>query len=630
MNIRFKKEFQSLFWPWLVAASIGLVPLLSWMLPAAQLEQSFHRIYALAGAGFVLGIALLSTMPFGEEFSLRTMPMLLTSPVSRRQVWREKLVITLCLTLSVALLNSAGYTPFWALIQNQMKLAVAFLVFTICSGAFFTLLARSTIGGAALCLFAQAAVLLTTYGFTQTNYYKVGYWNPHARTEEYLLVSSLIVSPIFLLLGWKLFARLQYTDATDVDIPLLPQTLVKRKSPFSILNVHPGFPLLNQLTKELSFYNPVFVMAYLFACLWITATVLLTIYPHKSSLLSNTLDGFTIIYVPLVLLICGCVSLGEEKKLGLHQQNLTLPIAWKTQWAVKLSIAIVLGVVFAMLLPTMLVMFGSVLSFKQLDTGLKHLLAQPNLPWVFSLICAAVVSVSFWAATMTNRTIHATFLSGFTIVVIAVFHTMGRNVSFAVGQFTGYPVDWITAHLHLDLDWGIAHTAEVFYLSYLMVGLLFPLVSRAFYPKQQISKASIPTIALAVIAASWLAGFISSDITTNLQRLHWGSRFVKETEAALVAVRANHWQTNYQNDRWFSTRLLSDTQELSPLTKEWLDKGVFIVHQSSFPDYINKNEMHYRISVEVAGKGGLLYSYYFVADTNSPISRIQPPIQKRR
>ena len=177
MNIRLKKEFQSLFWPWVVALLLGLIPLLSWMLPTLQFEQSFRSIYILAGAGCVLGIALLSTMPFGEEFSLRTMPMLLSHPVSRSQIWTEKFKITLLLTLTVALLNSAGYLPFWGLIKDQLKVASAFLIFTVCSGAFFTLLTRSSIGGAVLCLFTQCAVLLTTYAFTQENYYKVGYWN---------------------------------------------------------------------------------------------------------------------------------------------------------------------------------------------------------------------------------------------------------------------------------------------------------------------------------------------------------------------------------------------------------------------------------------------------------------------
>ena len=596
MNVRLKKEFQSLFWPWVVAAVIGAIPLLSWLLPSAQFEQTFRVVYVLSGAGFVLGIALLATMPFGEEFSLRTMPMLLSHPVSRSQIWTDKIKITLLLTITIALLNTAGYLPFLGLAKEELKLAVAFLIFTVSSGAFFTLFTRSTVGGTVLCLFTQAVALVITYAFTQKDYYRVGYWNPQTQAETYILCTSLVLSPIFLFLGWKLFARLQYAGTADFELPASVQTIADKRLSRSVLRIKSDSPLFNLIAKELAFYKPIFVMGLLFSALWLGITFLHRLYPHKWYMLGETLNGFTVIYVPLVLLICGCVSLGEEKGLGLHASNLTLPISWQTQWLLKLSIAVVMGLLFGMLLPICLVKLETFITHDALKTGMKALLTEMTILKLLCLVFAGAISVGFWAATVTKRTIHAAFLAAFTILVVATFHTMGKGVKPGLNYLTAPILDRITAYLHLPLGWATEYYDALLFLSYTPIGFAFLILSRLSYQNQQALKTTIIKTGLVMITISWVSGMIVTDIRQSASIQNEDNHpFRAESRAALHAINADVWPVKLSNIHtlWCGPEALQQSGKLSPLTSKWLEGSMFRLELRSFTNTYNQQKTVY-------------------------------------
>ena len=59
-----------------------------------------------SGLAFLLGIPLLATLPFGNEFQNRTFSLLLSQPVSRMEIWREKLSVTVIAVLSAVLVFS--------------------------------------------------------------------------------------------------------------------------------------------------------------------------------------------------------------------------------------------------------------------------------------------------------------------------------------------------------------------------------------------------------------------------------------------------------------------------------------------------------------------------------------------
>lgn len=596
MNVRLKKEFQSLFWPWLVAALISIVPLLSWMLPTAQFDQSFSSIYVLASIGFVLGIALLATLPFGEEFNLRTMSILLSHPISRWQIWTEKFKITLILTLPISLLNFVSILPLWGLIGGQLKLALAFLIFTVSSGAFWVLFARSTIGGTVLCLFSQAVVTVMVYSFTQERYFAVGIWNSHIHTEGIILRISLLASPIFLWLGWKLFSRLQDNGSNSLEIPFLNASASNESASKSWLRSRSDSPRLNLLFKELSHFRPLLLMAYLFSALWIGMLLLSTFYPLKNSMLTDMMNGFLAIYTGLILVTSGCISLGEEKEIGIHACNLALPIAWRRQWLLKLSVGLIMGGFFAIILPLLMTKFEALVAIHPMKTWVWHLAKDTPILLALCLMLTSFVTVSFWAATVTKRTIHAAFLAGFIIMLVAVFHTMGKSMHQGSGYLTSSILDWATAYLQLDLGWPYEYTAHLFFLSFTVIGLIFLPLSRFHFQNQASPRAHITKTAVLSITLSWMSGFVLADIRESaFLQLSDSHPFRTEPRAALLALKADVWPEKAPPNRTllYPSESLLRTGKISPLTAKWLEGSGFNVEQTTFTNSYDQKTYKY-------------------------------------
>src|SRR5262249_24119522 len=67
----------------------------------------FVSFLAALGAYVVFGgMVFLSVIPFGTEFQHRTFPLLLSQPVDRARIWREKLTLAVSAILSAALLTA--------------------------------------------------------------------------------------------------------------------------------------------------------------------------------------------------------------------------------------------------------------------------------------------------------------------------------------------------------------------------------------------------------------------------------------------------------------------------------------------------------------------------------------------
>lgn len=570
MNVRLKKEFQSLFWPWLVTVLIGLLPVLNWMLPTSLFEQNTRAVYAIASAGFVLGTILLAALPFGEELNLRTLPMLLSQPCDRWQIWREKFHITLLLVGSAALIHVIGYLPFWGMLHAEWKVAMAFLVFSLCSATFWTLVARSTIGGAVLCLAFQSVLLLLAYAFTEKSYYTTGVKQMGSKTELFLLLTSLLLSPVFLWLGWFLFSRLQLAQNWSGEaLSIASNSTAPRRNLWFRIKTHA--PLRNLILKELRLYLPVFVMMALFACLWMTVVFTLRIAPQKVVVLTNVLNGFTLIYIPLVLLISGCISLSEEKSLGVYPTNLTSPVSLTKQWLIKVLIATLVGILGGIIVPILLVVLENTFSSRALDTGVRHISSQGAIFWVFCLLLTSSISLSFWASNVLNNTVKAAFFSGFSIVAITVFHSLGFGAGMKMGWLTAAPILWLTAQFQLSLSWFQTKSAELYFSSYSLLGFLFVVLSWRHYRLPQSSTRQLLKNAVAILACSFAIGIVVGDIrrTSDYSAMDQSSLYV-ETLAALKESSAGVISPQGKNSHQLHLEELIATGKLSSQTIKWL------------------------------------------------------------
>jgi hypothetical protein len=105
-TIRIFKEARSLFWPWLAVITAAALPLLerSWSAgsEAAPLWGIHQVIEPASFLGFFIGLPLLATLSLGNEFQCRTIPLLLSQPLGRTEIWSEKIIVSLVADLSAA------------------------------------------------------------------------------------------------------------------------------------------------------------------------------------------------------------------------------------------------------------------------------------------------------------------------------------------------------------------------------------------------------------------------------------------------------------------------------------------------------------------------------------------------
>src|SRR6516225_6928966 len=112
MNPRLYKEVRPLLVPGVLVAFAGIV--ICHANSRHEADSFFHGAAITTFAGL---LPLLAALPFGIEFQHHTVPMLLTQPIPRERIWREKLFATLLVFLPAVLIG-----PLTAQIGDMMSL----------------------------------------------------------------------------------------------------------------------------------------------------------------------------------------------------------------------------------------------------------------------------------------------------------------------------------------------------------------------------------------------------------------------------------------------------------------------------------------------------------------------------
>jgi hypothetical protein len=151
---RIRKEAGSLFWPWCAVTIAGALRLLelshSVLMGNGPLGVVHQLIEPLSFLGFFLGIPLLATLSLGNEFQHRTLPLLLSQPIDRTEIWGEKISVSMVATLSAALVFCLSWRAVLQQNPEFWMAAGAWIIAMIASATFWTLIARSTLGGMVL------------------------------------------------------------------------------------------------------------------------------------------------------------------------------------------------------------------------------------------------------------------------------------------------------------------------------------------------------------------------------------------------------------------------------------------------------------------------------------------------
>jgi hypothetical protein len=442
-TIRLEKEARALFWPWLAVISLA----------ALRFVWEGYSVF-----GLVLGVPVLAAFSFGYEFHHGTMAQLLSLPGSRMKIWAEKLMV---MTLAVAT-ASAAFAYVWRaeLTREHVQAAGLYLMMMTASAAYWTLRARSTLGGVVLawlplwCFWLTALVFdyfIPGTVFGALPFLLQGDLPPEQATEALTLLSLVVFgyAGLMLWMGARKLARFQVTgEGTDkdllADLPrMVPEALAAR------FQSQPAEPVLNLLRKEFRLLRPVWLLTLLFL---VYMTCLLSLgggWPEgersggRLPLREIAFIVPVVSFVPMAALLAGCLSLGDERKWGTHSWHLTLPVSIRRQWLTKLVTGVLTGVVCAALLPALLFTLAGKIGGSPGSPKASDLIQWIALIALFSM-------VSFWCACVAHGTVRGA------LWVVPVFGLLGLASSYGLQwagkliQSTGSLRDFFVSWLQLD------------------------------------------------------------------------------------------------------------------------------------------------------------------------------------
>jgi ABC-type transport system involved in multi-copper enzyme maturation permease subunit len=442
--IRLKKEARALFWPWCAIMIAGALPVL---LPHSSTAAKLNVL------GFFFGIPVLATLSLGNEFYHRTFSLWLTQPVSRMQLWAEKMLVMCTAVLSAGVVTLIGMfffaLPQMNLTYNQVA-AIAYVIVAMASATYWTLTARSTVGGFILigCIFWMFYLFV---GEMEKLPRRDGvfYTAPPPTTSIIALFAlAICLAALMLWLGARKFARFQVTGGSSGEDLLTAGPSVMPEALAEWLRCRPSGATLNLIRKELRLLRPLWVIE-LLALVYIACLAIFRLLPSPPVLLPETLLQWVVLGPPVMTCLglaglAGIVPLGEERTSGTYAWHMSLPISARRQWLVKLIVAMVSGLACTILFPVLTMIaigaaYGSPLMYVHGGVLQEDLLVIPIL-----------IFACFWCACAANDTIRAATWAIPTIAAIPFTAAGGLWLGRELAQTTGTLRDFVVSSFHLS------------------------------------------------------------------------------------------------------------------------------------------------------------------------------------
>ena len=519
MTARTKKEFRILLLPWsaavLAAFSFPVVTTL-----AGQMHRRYvgglplQIVEPLAGACIIVACLAMAALSFGLEFHHRTFGLMLVQPVERFRIWWSKMLPLIGAYMSVGTAFFAGQylsdvawgSSFESWNSSTFLGVVALLAGVMCSSAFWTLMSRSVIGGMVLPLAMQvllAGIITWIVSGTST----VPPDEPASGLFPALGAGAFVYCALFMYLGWRKFSRLQWREGYTGESGIAAFPALRTKEAQSVV---PRGPWASLLRKELRLHRPVFYLAALFAVCWLAAFGLEELRPAWEGRFENVFGMLLVIYLPLAWLLSGCISLGEEKRLGTWGWHLTLPVSGVRQWAVKISFALLMALALGILMPALAwpAARAPILGFSMVWWDVPPaLLALP--------IAVFATVLSFWSVAMFGTVVRAilfTFLgAGIFIFGGIMMLILGRETLLFQWVWRWLIVEYQLQPYYRSSDW--IHTAGM----YIGLSLLLVLLLRQSYVhcRREPSRPVIVRCSLVLIISLFLPLWMSSDIISS-------------------------------------------------------------------------------------------------------------------
>lgn len=408
-TISFAKESRLLLGAWVVVMLAGVFSLV----PVASTIAGLNihgMLESLVPFGAMFGIPLLATLAFGSEFQYRTMPMLLAQPIDRREIWREKMAVSVTAVATTAVVYAFALHALDAQRPEEWVSVVAIAVVTLAAAPFFTFIARSMIGGLALNLsgFFVVTLILDYLAYLAQTSPHNGYetYARHLRDlPAWFIVAGIVVyagyAAVMAWLGRRGLLQLQAVDGMQAGDAVLPGAQLFPRFMADWFRCRARGRLLNLVRREFHLLRIVWTLGVVCAAMW-TAIALFGLMPTPESDRFLMLVGIAVIANVVIAVLAGAISLGEEKTWGTHVWHMTLPISANAQWAIKLCVALFTSIVCAVLVPIAILNLGGGIG------GPAHGLAGHGDFWKMLLYASLLTLAAFWSSCTVKGTVRAT------------------------------------------------------------------------------------------------------------------------------------------------------------------------------------------------------------------------------
>jgi ABC-type Na+ efflux pump permease subunit len=343
MNALVKKEIRLLLPSWIVAMLLAMV-------------QGITRPYDFYVASLLFfGLTIMALTTIGRETSLNTFSSLLAQPAERIRIWKTKLSILAVGFVTVFAVWLAAFGIAFVTSQvdandrdNSYNLFITISLIaaaTFTGGLWTTLLLRQLAGAFWLTLLVPAVLSGVAGAFS-------------AQTEsDNLVIAVLSVVIAVYSVGGFLFARWLFFRAQDVGWSggniVLPEWkfFAHSENAVSLRNRKPLFALVKKefQLQQISLFGAAGILVLHFGI------ILLRKYHHfnKDSAGEVLTPIFWMVWLVLAPVI-GSMAVAEERRLGVMEGQLCLPVSRRIQFTVKAVFTLGLGIFLGGVMPMLL------------------------------------------------------------------------------------------------------------------------------------------------------------------------------------------------------------------------------------------------------------------------------------
>jgi hypothetical protein len=419
-STRLLKEARPMFWPWSVLILAGLAALTRFSVAGFSLPRSMVEI--ILWCATFLGIPFLAALPIGTEFENRTLGLLLSQPLSREEIWRVKVLATVVTVLPPAILFGLAGRLIWRMDAFLMLAGAVAIVATTAGAMFWTLLARSTLGGLVLnyCFVGLWIFVATQPGI-------MGRDGQVSRAHVSMTIAVVTVYAVAMIwLGRRMLLRFQAAEGMQADEAFTPGARFVPRALSGWLRCRPTGAVPNLVRREFRLLRVVWFLTLFSLAAWILV-VAFRLLPSETGRThaSDAAAVLAVLFSVLIALLAGTLSLGEEKSWGTHTWQLTQPISVSLQWMVKLGVAIFTAVISAGALPMGVLVVGGWLR------GSPWLYFGSPETWNWPVQMALFAVAAFWCSSVVKGSVRAALFLLPLFFALGVFGAAG----FWLGNF---------------------------------------------------------------------------------------------------------------------------------------------------------------------------------------------------